>query len=188
MTDIHKDHLNQNLDLIWDLTTFRQRVNAANFIKGFENKFCVFSGSVNQLYTNYSINFISTNPKKIIFLPDPYCYHDTFNSVPESAVIPTGIKIIYAGDKTEPTICIPYQAGGRRCHSLPLRVGLTLLSKNKPRNDPFLPVLSKGDLRETDLSTPYLELHRIIMPALDRMALFERNGIFKSISEKLKSI
>ena len=47
----------QNSDLVWDLEKLNQHKRAMNFVKQFENRFCVFSTSVRQLYTNYSIFF-----------------------------------------------------------------------------------------------------------------------------------
>ena len=52
----------QNSDLVWNLEKINQHKRAMNFVKQFENRFCVFSSSVRQLYTNYSIFF-------------PYLYH-----------------------------------------------------------------------------------------------------------------
>ncbi|MEK9711259.1 MAG: hypothetical protein VW258_01720, partial [Thalassolituus sp.] len=47
----------QNSDLVWDLEKINQHKRAMSFVKQFENRFCVFSSSVRQLYTNYSIFF-----------------------------------------------------------------------------------------------------------------------------------
>jgi hypothetical protein len=44
-----------NNDLVWDLDSFQKRQRAQDFVMGFENQLCVYSGSVEQLYTNYNI-------------------------------------------------------------------------------------------------------------------------------------
>lgn len=177
-----------NSDLVWDITEFRERKRAALFIKSFENSFCVFSGSVNQLYTNYTINFPESNPSKIIILPNQYRYHDTFNSVPEPSVIETRIQLVRQGDNAEPMLRIPFKAGKKRYHTVPLSTGLNIVRRFFGRDDPFLPVLVKGDLRELDISTPFLQLHRIRLPELLKMSLFERSGIMNAINKKLRFI
>jgi hypothetical protein len=177
-----------NSDLVWDITEFRERKRAALFIKSFENSFCVFSGSVNQLYTNYTINFPESNPSKIIILPNQYKYHDTYNLVPEPAIVQTRIQLVRQGDHAEPMLRIPFRAGKKNYHTLPLSTGLNIVRRFFGREDPFLPVLVKGDLRELDIRTPYLQLHRICLPQLAKMSLFDRAGIMNAINKKLRFI
>ena len=55
---------NDNKDLVWDLEAFNQRQRAIDFVMGFENRLCVFSGSVEQLYTNYNIFFPNEEDRK----------------------------------------------------------------------------------------------------------------------------
>lgn len=50
-----RDAIERNNDLVWDITAFNQRQRAIDFVMGFENKLCVFSNPVEQLYTNYNI-------------------------------------------------------------------------------------------------------------------------------------
>lgn len=70
-----------NKDLVWDLDKFNKRKQAQKFVMGFENKLCVFSGSVEQLYTNYNIFFPKEEDRKLVILPNPYAHHDTFHGI-----------------------------------------------------------------------------------------------------------
>ena len=84
----------QNKDLIWDLDAFAQRRTAHEFVMHFENKICVFSPSVEQIYSNYSITFPAEENKRLIILPNPSAHHDIFQAIPEGAVKPTGLYIV----------------------------------------------------------------------------------------------
>lgn len=188
MAVLSRNPSSNNNDLVWDIAEFRQRKKAAIFVQSFENSFCVFSSTVNQLYTNYSIHFPEADPSNIIILPNQYCYHDTYNNIVEVAVKETKIQIVRDSKHLEPLIRIPYKAGNRVYHTFPLAIGLNFVRRNSPKDDPFLPVLAKGDLRELDLSTPYLQLHRISLLELGYMSVFERNGIKDTVSRKLRFI
>ena len=84
----------ENKDLVWELDGFNQKQEAIDFAMGFENKLCVFSGTVGQLYTNYNIFFPQEESRKLVILPNPYAHHDTFHGIPEAAVSATGLYII----------------------------------------------------------------------------------------------
>ena len=62
----------QNQDLIWDLDSMARRELAERFIQLFENRLCVYSESVSQLYTNYNLHFPSEQGRKMVVLPNPY--------------------------------------------------------------------------------------------------------------------
>ena len=87
----------ENRDLVWDLDAFNQRQRAIDFVMGFENKLCVYSDSVEQLYTNYNIFFPKEEDRRLVILPNPYAHHDIFHGLPEAAISATGLNII-AGD------------------------------------------------------------------------------------------
>src|SRR5690554_6600039 len=76
--------MNNNNDLVWNLEAFKQRQRAQDFVLGFENKICVYSGSVSQLYTNYNIFFPKEENRKLVILPNPYAQHDNFNGIDEA--------------------------------------------------------------------------------------------------------
>lgn len=71
----------QNQDLIWDLDSMARRELAERFIQLFENRLCVYSESVSQLYTNYNLHFPSEMGRKMVVLPNPYAFHDTLHGI-----------------------------------------------------------------------------------------------------------
>ncbi|HTF97706.1 MAG TPA: hypothetical protein VL995_16335 [Cellvibrio sp.] len=179
-----------NKDLIWDLDAFNQRQRAVDFVMGFENKLCVYSNSVEQLYTNYNIFFPKEEDRKLVILPNPYMPHDTFNNIPAHAVTPTGMEIIPGIYQARPSLFlrIPFRSGTVKYRALPLQMGLKIVREKLPANKPFLPVLMKGDLRELDASTPCLHLHAIHLIRLEDHSVLERGGIQKVIDQRLRQL
>jgi hypothetical protein len=178
---------NDNKDLVWDLDAFNQRQKAIDFVLGFENKLCVYSGSVEQLYTNYNIFFPKEENRKLVILPNPYAHHDTFNGIPDGAIRATGLHIVPGSlfNKSGLFLRIPFRSGEIRFRTVPLQVGLRVVSQQRPVDKPFLPVLMKGDLRELDASTPCLHLHAIHLHHLPDHSTLERDGIQKVIQQRL---
>lgn len=178
-----------NKDLVWDLDTFNQRKKAVDFVMGFENKLCVYSSTVEQLYTNYNIFFPKEEDRKLVILPNPYSPHDTYNGIPFSSVVPTGMEIIPGlyENKISLFLRIPFKSGQAKYRTVPLQFGLKIIKQQRP-NKPFLPVLMKGDLRELDASTPCLHLHAILLDRLQDHSNLERNGIRKVVEERLSEL
>lgn len=180
-----------NKDLIWDLDEFHQRRLATEFVRRFENKLCVYSGSVEQIYSNYNIYFPEEEGRKMVILPNPYAYHDTFQGIPEHAVQTTGLTIV-PGEligKQGLHLTIPIKsAKGKRMRVVPLQLGLSAINKQRPVDKPFLPIVMKGDLREIEQKVPVLHLHTVRLDRLSERSLFERTGIKQVISQKLPSI
>ena len=154
-----------NNDLVWDMDEFKHRKLATDFVKRFENKLCVYSGSVEQLYSNYNIYFPEDEGRKMVILPDPYAYHDTFQGVSEGAISKTGLTIVpgelIGKQGLHLTVPIKGEDGARKYRVVPLQTGLQAINKRRPANKPFLPVLMKGDLREIENKVPALHLHSI---------------------------
>ena len=182
----------QNNDLVWDLDEFQHRKLATQFVKRFENKLCVYSGSVGQLYSNYNIYFPEDEGRKMVILPDPYAYHDTFQGVPEDAIQMTGLTIVpgeLIGKKgLHLTIPLKGADGEKKYRVVPLQAGLRAINKRRPADKPFLPILMKGDLREIENKVPALHLHSIRIDKLGSRSALERNGIQQVIADKLPSI
>lgn len=180
----------ENKDLIWDLDAFHQRQQAVEFVMGFENRLCVFSSAVEQLYTNYNIFFPKEEDRKLVILPNPYAPHDTYNNIPTEAVIATSMEIIpgIIKGKTGLMLRIPFRSGTVKYRSVPLQMGLSIVRQQRPANKPFLPVLMKGDLRELDASTPCLHLHTIQLDKLTEHSVLERAGIQKVIEHRLSEL
>ena len=182
--------MQENKDLVWDLDKFQKRKLAQDFVLGFENKICVFSAAVEQLYTNYNVFFPKEEDRKLVILPDPYAPHDTFHGLPEGSVKPTGLLLVPA-NITEKNgrlnMIIPIKSENAESRKVPLNVGLSLINRKRPPDKPFLPVLVKGDLRELDESTPCLHLHSLLVheiPGLSKMEIEDvKNVILNRLAE-----
>lgn len=181
-----------NNDLVWDFNEFKQRQLATEFVKRFENKLCIYSGSVEQLYSNYNIYFPEAEGRKMVILPDPFAYHDTFQGVPEEAIQVTGLTIVpgelIGKNGLHLTIPIKSDDGKKKYRVVPLHAGLRAINKRRSQEDPFLPILMKGDLREIKNKLPALHLHCISLDKLGNRSALERSGIRQVISQKLPDI
>lgn len=62
------------------------------------------------------------------------------------------------------------------------------IMKNRPPEDPFLPVLAKGDLRSFEHSWPVMHLHRIKPRVLSEISDLDRTQLGNVIVEKLESL
>lgn len=174
-----------NNDLVWTLDAFKQRKRAHEFVLNFENKLCVFSGSVEQLYTNYNIFMPAEENSRLVILPNPYAHHDVFQGIPEDVVRPTGLYIV-PGSKGELMLRIPLRSRTEPFRTVPLQVGFRLINQRRPETLPLLPVLVKGDLRELDARTPCLHLHAISLKSLANLSQLEVNAVRRTILERLK--
>lgn len=177
----------QNKDLVWDLDTFTERERAHAFVMGFENKLCVFSQSVNQLYTNYNIFVPREENRKLVILPNPYAHFDTFNNLDPAALMATGLHIVPGPGKSL-LLSIPFKSGKTKQRLVPLQVGIRLVSQQRPAEQPFLPVLMKGDLREMDAATPCLHLHALNLEKLTDLSALDRAAIARVITERLAAL
>lgn len=176
-----------NHDLVWNMDAFNQRQMAHEFVLNFENKLCVFSGTVAQLYTNYNIFMPAEENSRLVILPNPYAHHDIFHGIPEDAAKPTGLYVV-PGDEGELLLRIPLKSKENPFRSVPLQVGFHLINQRRPNNLPLLPVLVKGDLRELDSRTPCLHLHAISLSCLTELSSLEVNDIRRVILERMKDL
>lgn len=179
-----------NRDLVWDLDQFKQRKRAEAFILQFENRICVYSHSVEQIYTNYNVFFPADEKRKLVILPSPDAHHDIFNYVSECAIKPTGLLIVpHLVDKTwRMMLRIPLRKGDDPYRLVPLKAGLKLINARRPPEQPLLPILMKGDLRELDESTPSLHLHSINLAKLSGLSAMEVMGIKRVILDKMQTL
>ncbi|MDO9625659.1 MAG: hypothetical protein Q7J46_16960 [Pseudomonas sp.] len=178
----------QNLDLIWDLASMARRELAERFIKLFENRLCVYSESVRQLYTNYNLHFPLDQQRKMVVLPNPYAFHDTLHGIEALAVRKTGLCILPGVVLGKPGLLLSTQIkdGGPAPKTMPFKRALAqIISNQKKAGDVFLPIMMKGDLREFDQQMPYIHLHRLQVTHLNRLSVFERNDIQQTITRKL---
>lgn len=176
--------------LIWRLNHFSNHQRAIRFVQQFQDTLCVFSGPVQQLYTNYEISVPEQDDRSLIILPNPYAYHDTFNGIPEEAVKETGITIVPGDlfDKEGLYMTLPLRdsSGKRVMRHVPLKVGLLTLMRQEKPEAPFLPVITKGDLRAFRKDDPCLHLQRIVPQMIRERSAMEVSSIQRVIRDKLK--
>ena len=180
----------ENPDLAWDVEGSVDMDTARSFVMQFESTLCVYSPSVKQLYSTYNIIISEEHHRRMVILPDPGAFYDTFNGIPVEAIALTGLYIIPGEligkvglhlanvDKNR-------NLGERR---IPFESGMRKLMGNRPEEDPFLPVLAKGDLRGFERTWPVLHLHRIKLAALDMHSALDLTNIKNVITEKLESL
>ena len=183
-------NLPENPDLAWDLDEFNNRELAMDFIMQFEHTLCVYSPSVEQLYTNYSMYFPKELKRKLVILPDPTAFHDTFFYIDTSAVVATGLYIIPGELISKNGLFLSNVAEDRSLgnRQIPFEAGMRAIMKNRPQDDPFLPVLAKGDLRSFEQSWPVMHLHRIKPKVLSEISDLDRHQLGNVIVEKLESL
>jgi hypothetical protein len=175
--------------LIWRLSHFENYKRAQTFVKQFQNTLCVYSGPVQQLYTNYDITIPEDEERSLVILPNPYAYHDTFNGIGEQSVVATGMSIIPGETQNDTGLYLTLRMlrdskEVTRC--VPLKVGLYALMQKETAEVPFLPVITKGDLRAFNRDAPALHLHRIVPSRLTDRSMMEIRGIQKVIRNKLQ--
>ena len=177
-----------NPDLIWDLDSLARRELAERFIRLFENRLCVWSESVEQLYTNYSLHFPAELGRKMVVLPNPYAFHDTLHGIAAQAIRKTGLCVLPGQLLGKSGLLLSNQLPGNRLapRSMPFKPALAqIINSQRKVGDEFLPLLVKGDLREFDQQLPYLHLHRLQLAKLPLLSSFEREDIRQSITRKL---
>lgn len=167
--------------LTWDLSKVADYACACRFAQQFQRSLCIFSPPVRQLYSNYLINVPTDNTRKLVILPNPYADHDTFNHVTANASVPTRTFITPLADGSL-QLMIPAESGKWRAMSL--GDGLNHMQKLLG-DEPFLPVLSKGDLREVLPSEPVMHLHRLVPGRIQGRSELELRLIHTTIQEKL---
>ena len=180
------DSQTTNHDLVWDINALNYRDRAHEFILALENNLCVYSGSVEQLYTNYEILMPKEENHKLVVLPNPYAYHDTYHRIPESAVKATGLYIVPGEESL--LLVIPLKKGDQKFRSVPLNVGLQLINNHRPINKPLMPVLMKGDLREFNAKIPTVHLHALSEVPLKHLSQLDIGSIREVISTRLNTL
>lgn len=176
-----------NDPLVWDLERIQNRKRATAFIMQFKKTLCVYSSPVQQLYSNYDIYLPEGEDRKLVILPNPHAHHDTFFKIPEDSVTPTGLNIIPGAliGKEGLYIALPVKVPGETPKTMPLTVGLHAIMKRHTAERPFLPVLTKGDLREFQADIPCVHLHRVNIDKIQALSELERKQIIRAVIEKI---
>ncbi len=179
-----------NTDLIWELDHLSLQRRATEFIQQFENKICIYSPTVKQLYSNYSIYFPQDGRRSMVVLPNPYAFHDTFNYIPMEAIKSTRLNILPGDEYGKKGVYMVETRKEPGKHSLPIpfKQGLKQVLAKFGDEEPFLPVILKGALRDFDAKRPCLHLHRLSLSALPQLSSLERNNIKTTIVDKAMSI
>ena len=176
-----------NSDLIWNLQGSKDKQEVTRFLKRFESMLCVMAGSVSQLYSNYTIEK-SHHHDRLMVLPAPYAYHDTFSNITSEAMVPTNLfiipgSLIAAGDQRLYLAWRKSAADGFR--TMPLDKGLERLMHLGTANDPFLPVITTSDLRYLRQKTPIMHVNRLDVTKLGHLSRFQISDIQTGIEAKL---
>lgn len=173
-------------DLVWDLSNITHKNRAISFLHRFEQSLCVFSSAVSQLYANYKIAPIN-NAENLIILPDPYAWHDTFQSVPHSAVRGTGLFIVpgKAINREDGLYLLQRSKKTGKYNTMELNQGIALARKASSNQNPFLPVIMNQDLRQLPNRAPLLHLHRVDTKQLSHLSSFQIDDIARTISNKI---
>jgi hypothetical protein len=180
--------LTANPDLAWDVEETIDMEMAKDFVMQFETTLCVYSPSVKQLYSTYNIFFPKEHHRKMVILPDPSAFHDTFNGIPTDAIARTGLYII-SGEfigKAGLHLANVDKDRNLRQRRIPFEKGMRKLMESRPENDPFLPILAKGDLRGFERAWPVLHLHRVKLGPLQFHSHLDLTNITNVITEKLE--
>lgn len=175
-----------NPDLVWDLASITHKNQAIDFLNRFESSLCVFSSAVSQLYANYKIQPIN-NAENLIILPDPYAWHDTFQSVPANCVKGTGLFIVpgKAIGGSEELYLLQRSRKTGKYNTMELDKGIALARKASGESRPFLPVIMNQDLRQLPNRAPLLHLHRVDTSKLEHLSSFQIDDIARTIATKI---
>ncbi len=178
-----------NDDLAWDLD-FSETERAMDFVRQFETTLCVYSPSVEQIYSTYNMFFPDDWDRKLVILPDSGAFHDTFYHVEKPSVTATGLYIIPGQLVDREGLFLANVEEDRSLgnRQVPFEAGLRAIMNSREKGDPFLPVLAKGDLRELEQSWPVLHLHRVNPAAVEQMSQLDRTNLTNVITEKLESL
>jgi hypothetical protein len=185
-----EQQLPDNPDLSWDLGAINNTSRARDFVMQFETTLCVYSRTVRQIYSSYTMHFPRQHGRKLVILPDPNAFHDTYYHINPEAVMATGIYIIPGGlvDRQGLQLANVTKDRTMGARQVPFEKGVRAIAQKRPASDPFLPILVKGDLREFEAEWPVLHLHRIRLDSLGDRSELERNSIRDTIQEKLEAL
>ncbi len=182
--------LPENQDLAWDLEEFNNGQRAKEFVMQFEATLCVYSPSVEQVYSTYNMFFPNEWEGKLVILPDPTAYHDTFFNIEAKGIAATGLYIVPGQLLNRQGLFLANIDENRNLgkRQIPFEAGIRAIMSKRPADDPFLPVLAKGDLREFEQSWPVMHLHRVKPKVLSQLSDLDRNSLANVITEKLESL
>lgn len=181
--------MKNNQDLIWCLENNNKDFSSVRFLKYLESALCLFSSSLKQLYSNYEI-VGNKDSSRMVALPNPYAFHDTYDDIIADAIIPTGIHITpskgFSETSTELSILYRSKDSGK-IKSVNIRNGLKAIQKKYPL-DTFLPVMTTSDLKLINGKLPSLHMHRLDLDKLENLSPFQKTDIKNVIKEKMSTM
>lgn len=173
--------------LVWSLREFEDQRRALEFVRHFASTLAVFSNKVGHLYARYDVMLPQGGQEELIVVPDLEAFTDTWYGIPDRAVKATDYTILPGGvvGKSGLFLHIPIGDGGKG-RAVPLAAGLRAVADEfVAREEEFLPVLTKGDLRAFRKQAPMLKLHRLDLREMRDKSRFELNDIRNGIRQKL---
>lgn len=184
------NYKNTNSDLIWKFSGFSYPEVVVAFLKRFESSFCVFSSTVHQLYSNYEMLRVNNEDSALIVLPNPFAHHDNYFDIPEEAILPTGMVISPTEIREGKDWILCYRDNKtKKWKGMSVSKGLEKFKDHYGDDDPFLPIILNSDLCKSSYAeTPLMHLHRISIKKLNNLSVLDREGISKTINNKLESI
>ncbi|TLX54221.1 hypothetical protein DN824_20770 [Stutzerimonas nosocomialis] len=180
--------LEEQDDLDWDLDAITDRNEAIAFLRRFECRLCVYSSYVEKLYGTYSFVVPDENQGGITILPSEQAWQDTFHDIPADAVEPTGIQLLPGETVGGAGLFLKIPGVHRLAPSreMPFLDGLRLLiQRYRARDEQFLPVLIKGDLREYEARVPSLHLHRLNLKRMRHCSQAQLDALRAAIADHL---
>lgn len=179
--------LQSDESLVWSLREFEDQRRALEFVRHFASTLAVFSNKVGHLYARYDVMLPQGGQEELIVVPDLEAFTDTWYGIPDRAVKSTDYTILPGGvvGKSGLFLHIPMGDGGKG-RAVPLSAGLRAVTDEfLGRQEEFLPVLTKGDLRAFRKQAPMLKLHRLDLREMRDKSRFELNDIRNGIRQKL---
>lgn len=177
--------------LVWSLRAFDDHHRAVEFVRHFKSSLCIYSSKVLQLYAQYDVVVPEGNDQEVVVIPDLEAFTETFYDIPVKAIIKTGYTILPGASfgKTGLYLHMAEQGGSSKGSVLPLVTGLEKAAELcEEKDEDFLPVLTKGDLRVFRKQAPMLHLHRIDLGAMQDKSRFEINDIKSTVRKKLHGL
>lgn len=171
---------NYDASLFWSVEKFRSKFEALSFARKL-SALPVYSTTLNQMYFSYSIHLSANN---LIVLPDYNDFTSMFHNINESAIRETQFYISVGAKSKELMLC--QKDGG----AMPLRLAVNRIigQIESPMTRPFLPVVTKGNLRELSSRTHVLMLQAINVDALKDRSQFERDDIKRAVLTQVKKL
>lgn len=180
-------------DLIWDLQQIQSPQRAFRFMQAFKTGLCVFSKSVQKVYTNYSVhmpNRANLGESTLVILPQFQAFHDIVNNISDEAIEATSCRVVPGqAINKQGTFLAGKMKGCRSASVLPLATAVKAIRMGAYEDGRFLPLLAYGDLKEMpSKNIPYLTLHCINLDKLSHLANFEKDMLERTVLRNLENL